>query len=291
MRPAQDQSGIGSGRPGTGLVTTIDDTVCPCLRNRSSTSSSPATVGGVQLDQEAVLAGDPVALADLLGRHGQLRDLGRAGRGAGRSRTNAATGSPSAAGSTSIRKPVITPDRCSRWTRSLTAGADSPDAAAELGHREPRVGVQLAQEPPVGLVELFVEFAGQSSYSPSIPKEITPSASDQPFRSAVRLTRMESCPAESRNLSPPPALPQNQGGVAPSALGAVLLGATFHYLGPSFAVLLFAHVDAARVSPGCGLASAAVVFAVWRRPWTVLRAAAAGRAPHDARPRAWSWRR
>ena len=69
------------------------------------------------------------------------------------------------------------------------------------------------------------------------------------------------------------ALPPKQGGVAPSALGAVLLGATFHYLGPSFAVLLFAHVDAVGVA-WLRLASAAVVFAVWRRPWTVLREAA-----------------
>jgi inner membrane transporter RhtA len=52
----------------------------------------------------------------------------------------------------------------------------------------------------------------------------------------------------------------------------VVLGAGFHYLGPSFAVLLFVHVDALGVA-WLRLASAAVVFAVWRRPWTVLRAA------------------
>ena len=77
----------------------------------------------------------------------------------------------------------------------------------------------------------------------------------------------------SRNPSPPP--PSRRAGprVAPSALGAVLLGADFHYLGPSFAVLLFAHVDALGVA-WLRLASAAVVFAVWRRPWTVLREAA-----------------
>lgn len=59
---------------------------------------------------------------------------------------------------------------------------------------------------------------------------------------------------------------------SPSALGAVLLGATFHYLGPSFAVLLFAHVDALGVA-WLRLASAAVVFAAWRRPWHTLAAA------------------
>ncbi|HEX4470906.1 MAG TPA: EamA family transporter [Nocardioides sp.] len=61
----------------------------------------------------------------------------------------------------------------------------------------------------------------------------------------------------------PPAL-------APVVLGPVVLGATFHYLGPSFAVLLFAHVDVLGVA-WLRLASAAVVLALWRRPWAVLR--------------------
>ena len=61
---------------------------------------------------------------------------------------------------------------------------------------------------------------------------------------------------------------------SPSAFGAVLLGAGFHYLGPSFAVLLFAHVDTLGVA-WLRLASAAVVFSLWRRPWAVFRAAPA----------------
>jgi inner membrane transporter RhtA len=48
--------------------------------------------------------------------------------------------------------------------------------------------------------------------------------------------------------------------------------AVFHYLGPSLAVLLFAHVAALGVA-WLRIASAAVVFAVWRRPWRVLTAA------------------
>jgi inner membrane transporter RhtA len=45
-----------------------------------------------------------------------------------------------------------------------------------------------------------------------------------------------------------------------------LVSAVFHYLGPSFAVLLFAAID----PPGVAwlrIASAGVIFAVWRRPW------------------------
>src|SRR4051812_12513246 len=42
--------------------------------------------------------------------------------------------------------------------------------------------------------------------------------------------------------------------------------AMFHYLGPSFAVLLFARVDVLGVA-WLRIASSALVFAVWRRPW------------------------
>ncbi|MGH3049277.1 MAG: EamA family transporter, partial [Gaiellaceae bacterium] len=45
----------------------------------------------------------------------------------------------------------------------------------------------------------------------------------------------------------------------------------FHYLGPSFAVLLFARVDVLGVA-WLRIASAALVFAVWRRPWRTVQA-------------------
>jgi inner membrane transporter RhtA len=45
-----------------------------------------------------------------------------------------------------------------------------------------------------------------------------------------------------------------------------LISAVFHYLGPAFAVLLFARVDVLGVA-WLRIASAAVIFAVWRRPW------------------------
>lgn len=49
-----------------------------------------------------------------------------------------------------------------------------------------------------------------------------------------------------------------------------LVSAVFHYLGPSFAVLLFARI----APPGVAwlrIASAGLVFALWRRPWRFLR--------------------
>jgi inner membrane transporter RhtA len=54
-----------------------------------------------------------------------------------------------------------------------------------------------------------------------------------------------------------------------------LTSAVFHYLGPSLAVLLFAHVAVLGVA-WLRIASAAVVFACWRRPWRVFTAADRG---------------
>jgi inner membrane transporter RhtA len=45
-----------------------------------------------------------------------------------------------------------------------------------------------------------------------------------------------------------------------------LVSALFHYLGPAFAVLLFARIEPLGVA-WLRIASAAVIFAAWRRPW------------------------
>ncbi|MGD0239314.1 MAG: EamA family transporter [Streptosporangiaceae bacterium] len=49
-----------------------------------------------------------------------------------------------------------------------------------------------------------------------------------------------------------------------------MVSAVFHYLGPSLAVLLFARLDVLGVA-WLRLASAAAVFALWRRPWRAYR--------------------
>ena len=51
-----------------------------------------------------------------------------------------------------------------------------------------------------------------------------------------------------------------------------VVSAVFHYLGPAFAVLLFTRVDVLGVA-WLRIASAAVIFALWRRPWKALRGA------------------
>ncbi len=53
-------------------------------------------------------------------------------------------------------------------------------------------------------------------------------------------------------------------GIPPHAY--FLVSAVFHYLGPAFAVLLFARIDVLGVA-WLRIASAALVFALWRRPW------------------------
>ena len=50
-----------------------------------------------------------------------------------------------------------------------------------------------------------------------------------------------------------------------------VVSAVFHYLGPAFAVLLFARVDVLGVA-WLRIAAAAAIFAAWRRPWRAFAA-------------------
>ncbi|HTP58176.1 MAG TPA: EamA family transporter, partial [Spirochaetia bacterium] len=54
-----------------------------------------------------------------------------------------------------------------------------------------------------------------------------------------------------------------------------LVSAVFHYLGPAFAVLLFSSVSVLGVA-WLRIATAAVVFAAWRRPWRALASMSPG---------------
>ena len=60
-----------------------------------------------------------------------------------------------------------------------------------------------------------------------------------------------------------------------------VVSAIFHYLGPAFAALLFAQVGVLGVA-WFRIASAAAIFAIWTKPWRLLRTRAA-RDPHSAR--------
>ena len=58
---------------------------------------------------------------------------------------------------------------------------------------------------------------------------------------------------------------------APPPHAYFAVSAVFHYLGPACAVLLFARVDALGVA-WLRIASAALILALWRRPWRLLAA-------------------
>lgn len=69
-----------------------------------------------------------------------------------------------------------------------------------------------------------------------------------------------------KGIAPPRSLPVS-GRIPPHVF--FFVSAVFHYLGPAFAVLLFAHVSVLGVA-WLRIASAALVFALWRRPWRAL---------------------
>ena len=63
-------------------------------------------------------------------------------------------------------------------------------------------------------------------------------------------------------------LRRSAAGLPPTSFFAV--SAIFHYLGPSLAVLLFAHIEVLGVA-WLRIAAAAAVFACWRRPWRLIK--------------------
>ena len=71
----------------------------------------------------------------------------------------------------------------------------------------------------------------------------------------------------SRRLSSPTTRPRVAARTPPEAF--FVGSAVFHYLGPAFAVLLFALVEPLGVA-WLRIVTAAVVFALWRKPWRVL---------------------
>ncbi len=76
---------------------------------------------------------------------------------------------------------------------------------------------------------------------------------------------MEQDPGVPSPLAPPAVRPSGVTAGVPPHLYFVV-SAVFHYLGPSCAVLLFARVNVLGVA-WLRIASAAVIFVVWRRPW------------------------
>jgi len=80
----------------------------------------------------------------------------------------------------------------------------------------------------------------------------------------VDTVALPSLPGERRDPAPAPLAAR----VPPHAF--FLVSAVFHYLGPSFAVLLFSRIGVLGVA-WLRIASAAAVFSLWRQPWRFFR--------------------
>lgn len=80
----------------------------------------------------------------------------------------------------------------------------------------------------------------------------------------VDAVALPSLPGERRDPAPAPLAAR----VPPHAF--FLVSAVFHYLGPSFAVLLFSRIGVLGVA-WLRIASAAAVFSLWRQPWRFFR--------------------
>src|SRR5919108_1117028 len=129
----------------------------------------------------------------------------------------------------------------SRWSRSATAGGDSPTRrpSSASDRRASRWSSVIRRQ----LVPSRVLFAATWRNIPSTCH-------------VRRLFRRRTCGVVSDRI--PPHL-------------YFVISAVFHYLGPAFAVLLFARVDVLGVA-WLRIASAALVFALWRRPWRAFAA-------------------
>jgi hypothetical protein len=108
----------------------------------------------VDLDEEAVLAGDPVALADLIHPTGQLGDPGQLARGgpdpdergdrqAERGRVDLQAVAGDDAGPLQALDPLG------------NRRGGHPDSPGEGGHADPRAGLQLPEQRRVGLIRRY----------------------------------------------------------------------------------------------------------------------------------------
>src|SRR5215210_4788887 len=130
-------------------------------------------------------------------------------------------------------------------------GRRQADAPPQFREGQPGVGLELGQQAPVGRVDRRT--VGDSSRTPCIRSHVTHATSDRPYTRAPAGRMLWSMTWTER--LPPHVF--------------FVVSAVFHYLGPAFAVLLFARVDVLGVA-WLRIGSAALVFALWRRPWRAL---------------------
>src|SRR6266542_2555641 len=155
----------------------------------------------------------------------------------------------------------MTPARSNRCTRSATAGEERltrrPSSAKET--RPSSVSSPMILRSTSSILGRFLGFTLE------VPLFITPcepNTFDSLWQFEPSAGRIFPIAAQLQITAPPPRVATES--VPPQAY--FVGSAIFHYLGPSFAVLLFARVDVLGVA-WLRIASAALIFALWRRPW------------------------
>src|SRR3954447_7375681 len=161
----------------------------------------------------------------------------------------------------------MTPAASSRDRRSATAGDDRltrrpssasvrrPSACSSASRRR----LVASRRAPSVTPAFCLRFEAMSLRVPAIGPVVERSG-----RATCRTMTTEAVPVPTRRAAPA-ALAER---VPPHAY--FVGSAVFHYLGPAFAVLLFARVEVLGVA-WLRIAAAAVVFAAWRRPWRTAR--------------------
>src|SRR3954454_24547719 len=175
----------------------------------------------------------------------------------------------------------MTPAASSRDRRSATAGDDRltrrPSSAsvrrASACSSASRRRFVASRRAPSVTPAFCLRFDAMSRRVPAIGPVVERSGP-----AACRAMTTEAVPVPARRAAAPAAFADR---VPPHAY--FVGSAVFHYLGPAFAVLLFARVEVLGVA-WLRIASAALVFALWRRPWRVWRA-----LPRDVRSRLLQW--
>ncbi len=211
-----------------------------------------AHVGG---HDEAVLPGDPPAVDDLGRGLGELRHAGNLPwRGA-----NPDHRAERIAERARVELGAVAQDHAVALEPLDALGhrrGREADPPAELGHAEPRVGLELGEEASVDRIERSI--LGASVSLPSIFRHELDYTCDRTYTSV----------ASPLTISAVGTTSSERARVRPEVYFGV--SAVFHYLGPSFAVLLFARVAVLGVAE-LRLVSAALVFALWRRPWRAVQ--------------------
>src|SRR5450432_2770971 len=157
----------------------------------------------------------------------------------------------------------MTPASSSRFTRSAALGDDRPMSRARsatvtraLAAKAVRIAISTSSRPPFLCLRRFTLQALQMM-------EISCNHLLLPIPNGAFAAHHGAMTINSASLA------KIAVRVPPHAWFGI--SAIFHYLGPSFAVLLFPAVGVLGVA-WMRIASAAAVFALWSNPWRVLRA-------------------